>query len=81
MRAGHEQRSLDPCHPRLRGTVEIRVKNRNPKPPSGESAGEMKSQGALADAPLAGSHGHKMTHPGEPVGNARALLGDLLEDP
>ncbi len=30
--------------------------------------------------PLAGAHGHEMAHPGEPVGNAGALLGNLLED-
>ena len=40
----------------------------------------MQRQGALADAPLAGAHGHEMTHPGEPVGDAGALLGNLLED-
>src|SRR5829696_8566924 len=40
----------------------------------------MQRQGALADAPLAGPDGQQMTHPGEPVGDADALLGDLLED-
>ena len=29
---------------------------------------------------LAGAHGHEMAHPGEPVGDAGALLGNLLED-
>ncbi len=41
----------------------------------------MQRQGALADSPLAGAHGHEMTHPGEPVGDAGALLRNLLEDP
>lgn len=41
----------------------------------------MQRQGALADASLAGPYGHEMTHPGEPVGDAGALLGNLLEDP
>ena len=40
----------------------------------------MQRQGALADPPLAGAHGHEMAHPGEPVGDAGALLGNLLED-
>ena len=40
----------------------------------------MQSQGALADPTLAGAHGHEMAHPGKPVGDAAALLGDLLED-
>jgi len=40
----------------------------------------MQRQRALADASLAGAHGHEMTDPGEPVGNAGALLGNLLED-
>ena len=40
----------------------------------------MQRQGALADAALAGAHGHEMAHPGEPVGDAGALLGNLLED-
>ena len=35
---------------------------------------------AFADATLAGAHGHEMAHPGEPVGDAGALLGNLLED-
>ena len=41
----------------------------------------MQRQGALADATLAGADGHEMTHPGEPVSDAGALLGNLLEDP
>ena len=41
----------------------------------------MQRQGALADPALAGAHGHEVAHPGEPVGDAGALLGDLLEDP
>ena len=45
-----------------------------------QSAREMQRQGALADAPFAGAHGDEMAHPGEPVGNAGALLGHLLED-
>ena len=40
----------------------------------------MQRQGALADASLAGAHGHEMAHAGEPVGDAGALLGNLLED-
>ena len=40
----------------------------------------MQRQGALADAAFAGAHGHEMAHPGEPVGDAGALLGNLLED-
>ena len=40
----------------------------------------MQRQGALADPTLAGAHGHEMAHPGQPVGHAGALLGDLLED-
>ena len=40
----------------------------------------MQRQGALADATLAGARGHEMAHPGEPVGDAGALLGNLLED-
>ena len=36
---------------------------------------------ALADAALAGAHRHEMAHAGEPVGDAGALLGHLLEDP
>ena len=38
-------------------------------------------QGALADAAFARAHGHQMPHPGEPVGDAGALFGNLLEDP
>ena len=78
--AGNEQRPLDACHARLRGAVEVRVQDRNPKPPGAQSAREMQRQGALADAALAGAHGDEMTHPGEPVGDAGALLGNLLED-
>ena len=40
----------------------------------------MQRQGALADPTLAGTHGHEMAHPGEPVGDAGALLGNLFED-
>src|ERR1700752_4271585 len=40
----------------------------------------MQRQGALADSPLAGAHGDEMTHPGEPVGDAGPLFGNLLED-
>ena len=78
--AGNEQRPLDACHARLGRAVEVRVQDRNPEPPGAQSAREMQRQGALADAPLAGAHGDEMTHPGEPVGNAGALLGNLLED-
>ena len=41
----------------------------------------MQRQGALADSAFAGADGHEMTHSGEPVGDAGALFGDLLEDP
>ena len=40
----------------------------------------MQRQGALADSAFAGAHGHEMAHACEPVGNAGALLGNLLED-
>jgi hypothetical protein len=40
----------------------------------------MHRQRALADAPLAGAHGDDMAHPGEPVSDAGALPGNLLED-
>ena len=40
----------------------------------------MQRQGALADATFAGAHGHEMAHPGEPVGDAGALTGNLFED-
>src|SRR5688500_3525016 len=40
----------------------------------------MQRQRALADSALAGAHGHEMTYPCEPIGNPRALLGNLLED-
>ena len=40
----------------------------------------MKRQSALADPALAGTHRHEMAHPGEPVGDAGLLLGNLLED-
>jgi hypothetical protein len=40
----------------------------------------MQRQSAFADAPLAGADRHEMAHPGEPVGDAGALLGNLLED-
>ena len=78
--AGNEQRALDACHARLRRAVEVRVQDRNPKPAGAQRAREMQRQGALADAALAGAHGHEMAHAGEPVGDAGALLGNLLED-
>ena len=40
----------------------------------------MQGQGALADPSLAGANGYEMEHTGEPVGDAGALLDDLLED-
>ena len=40
----------------------------------------MQRQRALADPALAGAYGHEMAHPCKPVGDAGALLGDLLED-
>ena len=57
-RAGNEQRPLDTGHSRLRGAVEVRVEDRDPQPPGAQRAGEMQRQGALADSPLAGAHGH-----------------------
>src|SRR5258705_10204263 len=41
----------------------------------------MQRQRALADPAFAGAHGHEMAHPREPIGDAGALLGNLLEDP
>ena len=79
-RRGNEQRPLDTCHARLRRAVEVRVQDPNPEPSGAQSAGEMQRQGALADSSLAGAHGDEMTHSGEPVGNAGALFGNLLED-
>jgi hypothetical protein len=78
--ARNEQRPLDTCHARLSGAVEVRVQDCNPKPAGAQSTREVQRQGALADPPFAGSHGHEMAHPGEPVGDAGALLGNLLED-
>ena len=40
----------------------------------------MLRQGASADSPLAGAHGDQMAHSCEPVRDAGALLGNLLED-
>src|SRR5687767_8116487 len=40
----------------------------------------MQRQGALPDPSLARADGHEMAHPGEPVGDAGALVGNLLED-
>ena len=40
----------------------------------------MQRQGALADPAFAGAHRHEMADPGEPVGDAGALFGNLLED-
>jgi hypothetical protein len=37
-------------------------------------------QRALADASLSRPHGHEVADSGEPVGDAGALPGDLLED-
>src|SRR6185436_9946577 len=48
--AGNEHRSLDTCHTRLRGAVEIRVQDSNPEPPVAQRAREMQCQSALADA-------------------------------
>ena len=41
----------------------------------------MERQRALADSALAGTHGDEMAHASEPVSDAGALLGNLLEDP
>ena len=80
MAAGNEQRPLDTCHARLRGAVEVRVKDSNPKPAGAQRAREMQRQGALADSTLAGAYRHEMAHSGEPVSDAGALLDNLLED-
>ncbi len=80
MAAGNEQRLLDACHARLRGAVEIRVQDGNTQPTRAQSARKMQRQGALANPALAGAHGHEMAHAGEPVSDAGALLGHLLED-
>src|SRR5688572_30812193 len=40
----------------------------------------MQGEGALADPAFTGAHCHEMTHPGQPVGDAGALLGNLLEN-
>ena len=40
----------------------------------------MQRQRALADPSFAGANSHEMPHTGEPVGDARALLGHLLEN-
>jgi hypothetical protein len=40
----------------------------------------MQRQSALADPAFARAHRHEMTHLGEPIGDAGALLGNLLED-
>ena len=51
--AGNEQRALDTCHARLRGAVEVRVEDRNPKTPRAQGAREMQRQGALANPAFA----------------------------
>src|SRR5204862_785402 len=68
------------CHSRLGRAVEVGVKDRNPKPARAQRAREMQRQRALADPALAGAHRHEMTYPGETVGDAGALLGNLLEN-
>ena len=64
------------CEGPLKSASRIAIR----KPPGAQRAREMQRQRALADAALAGADGHEMAHPGEPVGDAGALLGDLLED-
>ena len=78
--AGHEQGPLDARHARLRRAVEVRVQDRDPKPARPQGARELQRQRALADAALAGADRHEVTHPGQPVGDAGALLRHLLED-
>jgi hypothetical protein len=41
----------------------------------------MQRQRALAHSPFAGADGDEMAHSGEPLGDAGALPGHLLEDP
>jgi DNA-binding MarR family transcriptional regulator len=41
---------------------------------------EAQWQGALANPALAGAHSHEIAHLGKPVGDAGALVGNLLED-
>jgi hypothetical protein len=40
----------------------------------------MQRQRALADSAFARAHGDEMTHSGEPISDAAALPGNLLED-
>ena len=70
-----------PGHARLRGAVEIGVQNPNPQPPCAQRAGNMQRQRALADAALAGAHGHQMAYASQPLGDAGALPRHLLENP
>ena len=77
---GTKSASLNAGHARLRGPVEVGVEDRDPQSAGAQRAGEMQRQRALADSALAGTHGDEMAHPGEPVGDAGALLGDLFED-
>jgi hypothetical protein len=79
--ARNEQRTLDTRHARLGRAVEVRVQDRNPEPAGAQCAREVQRQGALADPPFTGGHGHEMAHACEPAGNAGALLGNLFEDP
>jgi hypothetical protein len=63
------------CDGPLKSASRIAIRSRGP-----QRARQMQRQGALADAALARAHGHEVAHPGEPVGDAGALLGNLLED-
>ena len=63
------------------GPLKSGVQDCDPKSARAQSVGEMQRQRALADSTLAGPHGHQMAHGSEPVSDAGALLGNLLEDP
>ncbi len=78
--ARNEQRILDTRHARLRGAVEVGIQDRDAEAARAQGAREVQRQCALAHTPLAGTHGHEVTHPGKPIGNAGAQSGDLLED-
>src|SRR4029434_7516943 len=67
-------------HACLRGAVEVGIQDPNPKSPGAQSTRQMERQRALADPAFAGTHGDEMTHAGEPVSDAAALFGNLLEN-
>ena len=70
--AGNEQRSLDTCHARL--AVEVRIKDGKCGAPWRAERPRDAASKCYCRLPLAGAHGHEMTHVCEPVGYAGALL-------